>query len=126
MDEQQIWAFLDHFEEETLARAKMLSDLGYGGGGVDDVDDLIEETGRRRANVRGTGESPGQALGTALKAAGEKPPGPGYHAHHIVPKSAGKLIEKLLERRSEEHTAELQSLMRNSSAVFCFKKKKQD
>src|SRR3546814_3938978 len=65
---------------------------------LDDVDDLIEETGRRRANVRGTGESPGQALGTALKAAGEKPPGPGYHAHHIVPTSARKLIEKLLER----------------------------
>src|SRR3546814_3163253 len=87
MDEQQIWAFLDHFEEETLARAKMLSDLGYGGGGVDDVDDLIEETGRRRANVRGTGESPGQ--------------------------------------RSEEHTSELQSLMRISYAVFCLKKKRE-
>src|SRR3546814_1317676 len=29
------------------------------------------------------------------------------------------------ERRSEEHTSELQSLMRNSSAVFDFKKKKQ-
>src|SRR3546814_2912414 len=27
-------------------------------------------------------------------------------------------------RRSEEHTAELQSPMRNSYAVFCFKKKK--
>src|SRR3546814_7954854 len=27
--------------------------------------------------------------------------------------------------RSEEHTAELQSLMRNSYAVFCLKKKKQ-
>src|SRR3546814_20886890 len=27
-------------------------------------------------------------------------------------------------RRSEEHTSELQSLMRNSYAVFCFKKKK--
>src|SRR3546814_9275446 len=26
--------------------------------------------------------------------------------------------------RSEEHTSELQSLMRNSYAVFCFKKKK--
>src|SRR3546814_1619608 len=26
--------------------------------------------------------------------------------------------------RSEEHTAELQSLMRNPSAAFCFKKKK--
>src|SRR3546814_10376899 len=27
------------------------------------------------------------------------------------------------ENRSEEHTSELQSLMRNSYAVFCFKKK---
>src|SRR3546814_4011420 len=27
-------------------------------------------------------------------------------------------------QRSEEHTTELQSLMRNSYAVFCFKKKK--
>src|SRR3546814_1111778 len=29
------------------------------------------------------------------------------------------------DRRSEEHTSELQSLMRNSYAVFCLKKKKQ-
>src|SRR3546814_10772578 len=29
----------------------------------------------------------------------------------------------LLDRRSEEHTSELQSLMRNSYAVFCLKKK---
>src|SRR3546814_2458798 len=28
-----------------------------------------------------------------------------------------------LSRRSEEHTSELQSLMRNSYAVFCLKKK---
>src|SRR3546814_3520141 len=28
-------------------------------------------------------------------------------------------------RRSEEHTSELQSLMRNSYAVFCLKKKKE-
>src|SRR3546814_20264657 len=91
MDEQQIWAFLDHFEEETLARAKMLSDLGYGGGGVADVDDLIEETGRRRANVRGTGESPGQALGIALKAAGEKPPALSSKSNTSVPISARNL-----------------------------------
>src|SRR3546814_9049563 len=34
--------------------------------------------------------------------------------------------EKVFEfkRRSEEHTSELQSLMRNSYAVFCLKKKK--
>src|SRR3546814_19293820 len=29
-------------------------------------------------------------------------------------------------RRSEEHTSELQSLMRNSYAVFCLNKKKQE
>src|SRR3546814_4524739 len=29
------------------------------------------------------------------------------------------------QQRSEEHTSELQSLMRNSYAVFCLKKKKQ-
>src|SRR3546814_3650096 len=31
----------------------------------------------------------------------------------------------LYKQRSEEHTSELQSLMRNSYAVFCLKKKKQ-
>src|SRR3546814_5782096 len=34
------------------------------------------------------------------------------------------VAEQLLRRRSEEHTSELQSLMRNSYAVFCLKKKK--
>src|SRR3546814_5042202 len=33
------------------------------------------------------------------------------------------LIGRVIDR-SEEHTSELQSLMRNSYAVFCFKKKK--
>src|SRR3546814_20447144 len=63
MDEQQIWAFLDHFEDEKHARAKMLSDLGHGGGGVDDVDDIIEVAGGGGANGRGTGEKMGQASG---------------------------------------------------------------
>src|SRR3546814_10615970 len=30
---------------------------------------------------------------------------------------------KLMSHRSEEHTSELQSLMRISNAIFCFKKK---
>src|SRR3546814_5024977 len=34
------------------------------------------------------------------------------------------LNKKTLESRSEEHTSELQSLMRISYAVFCLKKKK--
>src|SRR3546814_4197766 len=33
-------------------------------------------------------------------------------------------INASIEDRSEEHTSELQSLMRNSYAVFCLKKKK--
>src|SRR3546814_3837065 len=35
------------------------------------------------------------------------------------------LYAKRLEKRSEEHTSELQSLMRISYAVFCLKKKTQ-
>src|SRR3546814_10626300 len=34
------------------------------------------------------------------------------------------LISSLVQNRSEEHTSELQSLMRISYAVFCLKKKK--
>src|SRR3546814_5127089 len=32
-------------------------------------------------------------------------------------------VSELMEQRSEEHTSELQSLMRSSYAVFCLKKK---
>src|SRR3546814_8045884 len=35
-----------------------------------------------------------------------------------------KPVEEQVDDRSEEHTSELQSLMRNSYAVFCLKKKK--
>src|SRR3546814_8342698 len=36
----------------------------------------------------------------------------------------GDILRKRLTDRSEEHTSELQSLMRTSYAVFCLKKKK--
>src|SRR3546814_10056794 len=39
-------------------------------------------------------------------------------------RQAAAAAVKLLRRRSEEHTSELQSLMRISYAVFCLKKKK--
>src|SRR3546814_6502925 len=38
--------------------------------------------------------------------------------------SSVSAFEKKLDQRSEEHTSELQSLMRISYAVFCLKKKK--
>src|SRR3546814_5029280 len=40
-----------------------------------------------------------------------------FSRNWVVPKVSGS------EMRSEEHTSELQSLMRNSYAVFCLKKK---
>src|SRR3546814_4810833 len=39
-------------------------------------------------------------------------------------KRALQFFRPVIESRSEEHTSELQSLMRNSYAVFCLKKKK--
>src|SRR3546814_5742402 len=43
-------------------------------------------------------------------------------SHEVEPLLAGQL----LQHRSEEHTSELQSLMRISYAVFCLKKKKKN
>src|SRR3546814_10721905 len=47
----------------------------------------------------------------------------GYAVTTSVAKSHG---QHDIARRSEEHTSELQSLMRISYAVFCLKKKKQN
>src|SRR3546814_6264658 len=40
----------------------------------------------------------------------------------FVMEDAKKWVEQYFANRSEEHTSELQSLMRNSYAVFCLKK----
>src|SRR3546814_1180264 len=42
----------------------------------------------------------------------------------MEPAVAAWITARILDGRSEEHTSELQSLMRNSYAVFCLKKKK--
>src|SRR3546814_10368863 len=44
--------------------------------------------------------------------------------HPVVPAGKEPRITAAIFVRSEEHTSELQSLMRNSYAVFCLKKKK--
>src|SRR3546814_3081907 len=44
---------------------------------------------------------------------------------HTAQAARGRgVARRMLAHRSEEHTSELQSLMRNSYAVFCLKKKK--
>src|SRR3546814_8643095 len=52
------------------------------------------------------------------------------NGHHIPRKlwspygAAARILKNRAAARSEEHTSELQSLMRTSYAVFCLKKKK--
>src|SRR3546814_2657919 len=41
----------------------------------------------------------------------------------VLVETDGHVIDQSLDIRSEEHTSELQSLMRTSYAVFCLKKK---
>src|SRR3546814_3399354 len=45
-------------------------------------------------------------------------------AHFILPAARPGILTGAIVGRSEEHTSELQSLMRISYAVFCLKKKK--
>src|SRR3546814_3339456 len=59
-----------------------------------------------------------RAVGLDMVAAGWKPTVENYLGRVAKPRIL------MAVARSEEHTSELQSLMRNSSAVFCLKKKK--
>src|SRR3546814_1903639 len=45
---------------------------------------------------------------------------------NLTPLAMGRMIPDSIVGRSEEHTSELQSLMRISYAVFCLKKKNHD
>src|SRR3546814_3707063 len=75
----------------------------FDGGKIEVVGRLVEEknVGLRREHAR-KGSAPGLA----------------------ARKPAGLLLARQAEIRSEEHTSELQSLMRISYAVFCLKKKR--
>src|SRR3546814_2944767 len=47
----------------------------------------------------------------------------GFVPAHLAPRLADRGPDHRFQYRSEEHTPELQSLMRSSYAVFCLKKK---
>src|SRR3546814_3282851 len=61
----------------------------------------------------------GQAASSIRRLAALFPPDPELAA------DVARRLRLSNAERSEEHTSELQSLMRNSYAVFCLKKKKQ-
>src|SRR3546814_4755474 len=96
----------DHLREPRRGAAGQ-REGGSAGGGVDDAD-VLHEDAAFEAGADGLGEGllGGEALGIGA-GAGEG--------------TACRL--GALDLRSEEHTSELQSLMRISYAVFCLKKK---
>src|SRR3546814_9433761 len=73
---------------------------------------LATRPARSRRQLHGRGA---QGLNGDASAIGARQPGQLTELDALLPKVAG---------RSEEHTSELQSLMRISYAVFCLKKKK--
>src|SRR3546814_7123675 len=48
------------------------------------------------------------------------------HFRRVIANPSRKSMRSIMRLRSEEHTSELQSLMRISYAVFCLKKKKDE
>src|SRR3546814_5020377 len=77
--------------------------------------------GPRRRGVSHLHAEPGRPDGRALPPAAQRCAG-ARDLHRRTP-VAGR--RPFVSRRSEEHTSELQSLMRISYAVFCLKKKTQ-
>src|SRR3546814_6891201 len=107
--------------------------------------DLLFDNGRRGRPVTGPGNRPLKSLSDMLKGKqgrfrqnllGKRVDysgrsvivvGPTLKLHQCgLPKLMALELFKpfVMKARSEEHTSELQSLMRNSYAVFCLKKKK--
>src|SRR3546814_6280093 len=93
----------DEIDERSLRRRRRVVD------GIDDLFILMRAGDRE--DVR---EACANDLGLIAHAAGDDDAAVLGH----------RLADRLETFRSEEHTSELQSLMRNSYAVFCLKKKK--
>src|SRR3546814_3425146 len=90
----------------AVERGKVVADAGV-------IEGDVVERGHRQCEARLRGQGtivPGQLRGQRVVLRRVR-----RHCH------AGEVLGR---RRSEEHTSELQSLMRISYAVFCLKKKK--
>src|SRR3546814_1673295 len=106
--------------EDGLSQAKgipLLTVSGATGKGIDTLLKVAFETREAWSRRIGTGEL-NRWFERAVDA--NPPPAPGGKRIKL------RYLTQAKTRRSEEHTSELQSLMRNSYAVFCLKKKNQD
>src|SRR3546814_8199911 len=101
------------FFKQKTAYEMRISDLSSDVCSSDLVDrPALSRRAARAARQHGAGDGPGLRPGAARARAA-----PGRAGHAV-------LRRRQRRRRSEEHTSELQSLMRISYAVFCLKKKK--
>src|SRR3546814_9667082 len=89
----------------------------------DDRADGIKEFAPRRHQIRAQIDEPRLIGGMTVEPRGGQAPAQFGAAAPRAAARTGRIDEDA--GRSEEHTFELQSLMRISSAVFCLKKKKQ-
>src|SRR3546814_9114056 len=80
----------------------------------------VEEAGGERADDGGADEAAGKARPGLVRADPRRELGTADGA----PGEIGEDVGRPGDERSEEHTSELQSLMRISYAAFCLKKKK--
>src|SRR3546814_1906557 len=87
--------------------------------------ELVKEVAKKTDDVAGDGTTTATVLAQALVREGLRNVAAGADPISLkkgIEKDVKAITDQLL--RSEEHTSELQSLMRISSAVFCLKKKK--
>src|SRR3546814_9391865 len=92
----------------TITRADLLARLEAAtvpAGPINDIADVFDDPQVRHRNMRSDLPHPAAAGGS-------------------VPGLRTPIVLDGRPMRSEEHTSELQSIMRNSYAVFCLKKKK--
>src|SRR3546814_5327375 len=82
--------------------------------GIDGDEDALPI--RANARVAAASVNAGESVSYDLEA--------GRHAYLVAAKGRIRVNGEDADPRSEEHTSELQSLMRISYAVFCLKKKK--
>src|SRR3546814_8711879 len=85
----------------------------------------------QRDSGRQNGSPAADRSGWAVRRAGQNPASGRRAAGPVAPRRPSATmyrdaVERKTARRSEEHTSELQSLMRISYAVFCLKKKKKN
>src|SRR3546814_5391007 len=89
------------------------------------------EVGRRAKSTEPQHSATGSAARSWLRMVGgsslpdrRREPSPDADLQKLSRQGAGGSLWQFIPPRSEEHTSELQSLMRISYAVFCLKKKK--